>query len=271
MQDIWEKNRNSKILIAGPCVIESLDLCLEIAFEIKRVSQLYSFNPIFKASYDKANRTSTDGFRGVGIITGLDILEKVKKATDMPIITDVHEVSDVSEVSKVVDFLQVPAFLSRQTDLIIACAKSKLPTVVKKGQFLSPEACKYIEEKFYKAGGTQMMICERGNSFGYNDLIVDVTSLPRLKNACTNSKVIMDCTHSLQKPTNGTYGKTGGRSDLIEEMVKYASVMNADGLFIEVHPEPKKSPSDSENMLNLKMLDKLIYKSRKIYNCEQDD
>ncbi len=259
------RNQKNKILIAGPCVIQSWDTCYEIAIEIKRCAELYNFYPVFKASFDKANRTSYDGFRGIGIDKGLDILSKIKQRLNIPVITDVHETEQVKRVSSVVDYLQIPAFLSRQTDLIEACAKTELPVLVKKGQFLSPESCKFIEDKFYKAGGTQLLIGERGNSFGYNDLIVDVTSISRLKKSCENSKIIMDCTHSLQRP-NGIYGKTEGRGDMIEEMVKYASVMNADGIFIETHPYPELSPSDSENMIELSKLEHIIKKSRSIYD-----
>jgi 2-dehydro-3-deoxyphosphooctonate aldolase (KDO 8-P synthase) len=265
MLDISGKNQKTRILIAGPCVIQSWDTCYEIAVEIKRCAALYNFSPIFKASFDKANRTSSDGFRGIGMDKGLDVLSIIKQRLNIPIITDVHEVAQVEQVASVVDYLQVPAFLSRQTDLIEACAKTGLPVLVKKGQFLSPESCKFIEDKFYKAGGTQLLIGERGNSFGYNDLIVDVTSISRLKKSCENSKIIMDCTHSLQRP-NGVSGKTEGRGDMVEEMVKFASVMNADGLFIETHPYPELSPSDSENMLELSKFESVIKKSRLIYD-----
>jgi 2-dehydro-3-deoxyphosphooctonate aldolase (KDO 8-P synthase) len=265
MVDISGKNQKTRILIAGPCVIQSWDTCYEIALEIKRCSILYNFSPIFKASFDKANRTSYDGFRGIGIDKGLEVLSKIKQRVNIPIITDVHEVSQVQQVASVADYLQVPAFLSRQTDLIEACAKTGLPVLVKKGQFLSPESCKFIENKFYKSGGTQLLIGERGNSFGYNDLIVDVTSISRLKKSCPDSKIIMDCTHSLQRP-NGVSGKTEGRGDMVEEMVKFASVMNADGLFIETHPYPELSPSDSENMLELSKFESVIKKSRSIYD-----
>jgi 2-dehydro-3-deoxyphosphooctonate aldolase (KDO 8-P synthase) len=265
MQDTSEKNQDLKILIAGPCVIQSWDTCYEIALEIKRCSNIYNFYPIFKASFDKANRTSYDGFRGIGIDKGLEILSRIKDRVNISIITDVHDITQVDKVASVVNYLQVPAFLCRQTDLIEACAKTGLPVLVKKGQFLSPESCKYIENKFYKAGGSKLLIGERGNSFGYNDLIVDVTSISRLKKSCERSKIIMDCTHSLQRP-NGIYGKTEGRGDMIEEMVKFASIMNSDGLFIETHPYPELSPSDSENMLILNKLDSLLEVSRKIYN-----
>lgn len=265
MQDTSAKNQDLKILIAGPCVIQSWDTCYEIALEVKRCSNIYNFHPIFKASFDKANRTSYDGFRGIGIDKGLEILSRIKDRVNISIITDVHDITQVDRVASVVDYLQIPAFLCRQTDLIEACAKTGLPVLVKKGQFLSPESCKYIENKFYKAGGSKLLIGERGNSFGYNDLIVDVTSISRLKKSCERSKIIMDCTHSLQKP-NGIYGKTEGRGDMIEEMVKFASVMNSDGLFIETHPYPELSPSDSENMLMLNKLDSVLKVSRKIYN-----
>lgn len=265
MVDISEKNQKDKILIAGPCVIESLDLCVKIAKEVKRVAEEYGYKPIFKASYDKANRTSANSFRGIGMIDGIRILDQVRFITGLPFITDVHDVEQVKYVSQFSDYLQIPAFLCRQTDLIEACAKSGLPTLVKKGQFLSPESCKFIEEKFYKNSGSQMMICERGNSFGYNDLIVDVTSISRLKQSCTNSSVIMDCTHSLQRP-NTSSGKTEGRGDMIEDMVKFASIMNADGLFIETHPSPSESPSDSENILELSSLESIISISKKIYD-----
>jgi 2-dehydro-3-deoxyphosphooctonate aldolase (KDO 8-P synthase) len=265
MQDTSVKNQDLKILIAGPCVIQSWDTCYEIALEVKRCSDVYNFHPIFKASFDKANRTSHDGFRGIGIDKGLEILSRIKDRVNIQIITDVHDITQVDKVASVVDYLQVPAFLCRQTDLIEACAKTGLPVLVKKGQFLSPESCKYIENKFYKAGGSKLLIGERGNSFGYNDLIVDVTSISRLKKSCERSKIIMDCTHSLQRP-NGIYGKTEGRGDMIEEMVKFASIMNSDGLFIETHPYPELSPSDSENMLMLNKLDSVLKTSRKIYN-----
>ena len=265
MGDTLERNQKNKILIAGPCVIQSWDTCYEIAIEIKRCAELYNFYPVFKASFDKANRTSYDGFRGIGIDKGLEILNNVKERLKIDVITDVHDVSQVNKVASVVDILQIPAFLCRQTDLIEACAKTGKPTLVKKGQFLSPEACKFIENKFYKAGGSNLMIGERGNSFGYNDLIVDATSITRLKRSCLKSKIIMDCTHSLQRP-NRINGKTEGRGEMIEDMVKFASVMNADGLFIETHPYPSLSPSDSENMLELNKLEGIIKKSRLIYD-----
>jgi 2-dehydro-3-deoxyphosphooctonate aldolase (KDO 8-P synthase) len=265
MGDISATNQENKILIAGPCVIQSWDTCFEIATEVRRCGLLHNFQTIFKASFDKANRTSTDGFRGIGIDKGLEVLRNIKARLNIDIITDVHETNQVEKVASVVDYLQIPAFLCRQTDLIEACAKTGLPVLIKKGQFLSPESCKFIEDKFYNFGGNELMIGERGNTFGYNDLIVDATSITRLKKSCGRSKIIMDCTHSLQRP-NGTNGKTEGRGEMIEDMVKFASVMNADGLFIETHPYPNLSPSDSENMLELNKLEGIIKKSRLIYD-----
>lgn len=258
-------NKKSKLLIAGPCVIQSWDTCYEIALELKKVAKLYNFLPIFKGSWDKANRTSSDSFRGIDMDKSLEILSRIRESVGIPTITDVHEVSQVKMVSQNVDILQIPAFLCRQTDLIEACANTGKITMVKKGQFLSHESCSFIESKFYKAGGNRMIICERGNSFGYNDLVVDVTSISKLKKHCSNSAVVLDCTHSLQKP-NGPYGRTEGQGNYIEDMVKYGAAMNADGLFIETHPYPNLSPSDSENMLELSKLKDVISKARCIYD-----
>ena len=263
--DLYSRDKKIKILVAGPCVIEDWETSLEIAKVVKEIADKYNFLPIFKGSWDKANRTSSGSFRSIGMIDSLNILNRIKSEIGIFTITDVHESSQVEFVSKYVDFLQVPAFLSRQTDLIEACAKSGRLTLIKKGQFLSPESCKYVENKFYGAGGSRMIICERGNSFGYSDLIVDVTSIPRLKESCTKSIVGLDCTHSLQKP-NGIYGKTEGSSKYVKEMVKYGACMGSDVLFIETHPDPSKSPSDSDNMLKLSELDSVISNARKIYD-----
>jgi len=268
MVDTWGLKPKTKILIAGPCVVQDYDTCLVIAKEVKRCADLYNFSPIFKGSFVKANRTSVKGFKGIGMEEAIDILYRVKINLGIPIITDVHETSQVEYIEKFVDFLQIPAFLCRQTDLIERCAKSGLPTLIKKGQFLSPESCKFIEEKFFSSAsvGQNLMIGERGNSFGYNDLIVDVTSIQRLKNSCTKSHIILDCTHSLQIP-NTTEGRTKGKSEMIETMVKFGAVSDSDGLFIETHPDPKLSPSDSENMLDLDKLEYIIKKARNIYDC----
>jgi 2-dehydro-3-deoxyphosphooctonate aldolase (KDO 8-P synthase) len=263
MLDISEKNQDPKFLFAGPCVIEDIETCIKIAREVKRVALSNNFIPVFKASFDKANRTSYDAYRGVGLESGIFILNEVRKNIGIPVITDVHEPNQVEKLSSL-DYIQIPAFLCRQTDLIKECALSGLPTLVKKGQFLSPESCRFIEEKFYKYGGSKLFIGERGNSFGYGNLIVDATSISRLKKSCKNSFVIMDCTHSLQIPNGGEF--TGGSSDMILDMVKFASVMNSDGIFIETHPLPSSSPSDSQNILELSKLEEILSISKKIYS-----
>jgi 2-dehydro-3-deoxyphosphooctonate aldolase (KDO 8-P synthase) len=264
-EDISEEKQNRKILFAGPCVLSGYSESYEIAKKVKLDAEEHGFYPVFKASFDKANRTSSNGYRGMGIEASLEIFQSIKSNLGIEVITDVHESNQVDKISNTVDFLQVPAFLCRQTDLIEACAKSGKPTLVKKGQFLSPESVSFIEEKFYKAGGHKLIIGERGTTFGYNELIVDATSIIRMKQSCPNSLIIMDCTHSLQLPNSST-GKTGGRSHLVETMVKYGSVMNSDGLFIEVHPVPSQSPSDSDNILLLSQLNRILKISKKIYD-----
>ena len=255
MLDILEKNQKNKILIAGPCVIQSWDTCYEIAIEVKRCAELYNFYPVFKASFDKANRTSYDGFRGIGIDKGLEILNNIKERLGIDIITDVHDVSQVNKVASVVDILQIPAFLCRQTDLIEACAKTGKPTLVKKGQFLSPEACKFIEDKFYKAGGSNLMIGERGNSFGYNTLVVDFRSLPQLQSF--GCPVIFDATHSVQQP-GGQGGTSGGQREYVSPLARAAVAVGVDGLFMEIHPNPDEAMSDGPNMLPLHRLEPLL-------------
>jgi len=266
--DISENYLNNKILIAGPCVMQDLDEAIEIAKQVKSSGISHGFHPIFKASFDKANRTSKKGFRGIGMKKSLENMKYISEEVGIQTITDVHESHQVKEVSLFVDYLQVPAFLARQTDLIKACAQSGKPTMVKKPQFISHYSAQYIEEKYYGFGGTKMMICERGNTFGYTDLIVDVTSIDRLKESCPRSRVILDCTHSLQIPNKGE--KTEGNSKYIETMVKFGAVMGADGIFIETHPEPSRSPSDSENMLALDLLNSVLSKAQKIYESTQN-
>jgi 2-dehydro-3-deoxyphosphooctonate aldolase (KDO 8-P synthase) len=263
MEDTLENYQKNKILIAGPCVMENLEDSIKIAEEVKKAGKNNGFHPIFKASLDKANRTSGKAFRTIGMKKALYQLYETAKEVKIDVITDVHEPRQVKEVEQFVDYLQIPAFLARQTDLIYACAKSGKPTVIKKPQFISHESAKFIEEKYYDFGGTKMYICERGNSFGYSDLIVDVTSIQRLKESCEKSGVILDCTHSLQRPNRGS--STKGNAKYIETMVRFGSVMGADGLFIETHPEPSKSPSDSENMLPLHLLNDVLKKAKGIY------
>jgi 2-dehydro-3-deoxyphosphooctonate aldolase (KDO 8-P synthase) len=260
-----EKNQKNKpLLIAGPCIIESSELAHQIAKEVKAIADKYGMRTIFKGSYQKANRTSHGSFTGIGRKEALQILRSVRD-TGMPVITDVHETTDVTEVADYVTHLQVPAFLCRQTDLILKCSDSGLPTNIKKGQFLSPEACRFVTDKFRSGKGKEVWMCERGFSFGYNDLIVDAICIPRIKEAA-QCPVILDCTHSLQKP-NRSSGTSGGNPALVGTLAKFAFATGADGLFIEVHPNPKSSPSDSESILELSKLEEVIEAAMRIYNA----
>ena len=260
-----KKQNNKPLLIAGPCVIENQEICDIIATEVNRVASLYSMIPVFKGSFEKANRTSHLSFKGIDRHKALDILSNITSNFKMLTITDVHSPDDVEEVKDSVTWLQIPAFLSRQTDLIIACSNSMKPTLIKKGQFLSPEACEFVANKFRSGLGKALMICERGFSFGYNDLIVDATTVPRIKSS-SKCPVIVDCTHSLQKP-NRNNGTSGGNPSLVGTLANFAFATGAGGIFIEVHPDPKSSPSDSESILELNKLEEIVKESMKIYNA----
>ena len=265
MEDIMEKGQKNKpLLIAGPCIIESSELAHQIAAEVKAIALKHGLHPVFKGSYQKANRTSHGSFTSIGRKEALQILRTIRD-TGMEVITDVHETTDVAEVAEYVTHLQIPAFLCRQTDLVLKCSDSGLPTNIKKGQFLSPEACKFVADKFRSAKGKEVWMCERGFSFGYNDLIVDATCIPRIKEAA-NCPVILDCTHSLQRP-NRSNGTSGGNPSLVGTLAKFGFATGADGLFIEVHPNPKSSPSDSESILELNELEKVVESAMKIYDA----
>lgn len=250
--DISGKNRCDKILIAGPCVIEDHFISSMIAEYLVKKSKEFGYDLIFKGSYKKANRTSSRSFTGIDEREALHILSEIGRKYSIPVMTDVHETSDVDLVSPYVTHLQIPAFLCRQTELIKSCAESGKPTNIKKGQFLSPESCSHVVEKYRSFGGVGEMICERGTTFGYNELIVDATVVPRIKRAI-DTKVIIDCTHSLQKP-NRSSETTGGDPDLVSTLMNFAMSTGADGIFVEVHPVPGESPSDSESILQLDKL-----------------
>ena len=250
-------------LIAGPCVIENESKAFAIAKQLKEISENCGIGLVFKASYDKANRSSVGSFRGPGLKAGLLILSNIKEKLNVPVLTDVHCKEDVGEAAKVVDILQVPAFLCRQTDLIIECAKTGLPVNVKKGQFLAPEDMNYIIDKIEKAGGDKILISERGASFGYHNLVVDFRSLPIMKK--TGYPVIYDATHSVQLPQGGG-GTSGGNPEFIEPLSRAAAAIGVAGLFVEVHPDPKKALSDGANSLKLNMLEKFIRRIMKIDN-----
>lgn len=248
-------------LIAGPCVVESEDLCFEIAHKIKAITHILEIPFIFKASYRKANRTRIDSFTGIGNKKALQIIAGIGKELDVPTLTDIHEPHEAEMAAQYADVLQIPAFLCRQTDLLVAAAITGKPVNVKKGQFVSPEGMKHAVQKIRDAGNNAVMITERGTTFGYQDLVVDYRSIPLMKTF--NVPVIMDCTHSLQQPNQST-GITGGRPELIATIAKAAIAVGADGLFIETHSNPEKAKSDGANMLHLTKLADLLKQLLKI-------
>jgi 2-dehydro-3-deoxyphosphooctonate aldolase (KDO 8-P synthase) len=236
-------------LIAGPCVIESEEHALFMAEVIKGVTRSLNFPFIFKASYDKANRTSIRSFRGPGLAEGLRILQKVKDEVHVPVLTDVHEKDDVPKVAEVADVLQIPAFLCRQTDLVVAAAMSDRVVNIKKGQFVSPWDMKHVVEKCRTAGNDKVFVTERGASFGYNNLVVDMRSLAIMRKF---APVVFDATHSVQLPSaseNGDHAVSGGQPEFIPLLARAAVAAGVDGIFIEVHDNPKEAKSDGANAL----------------------
>ena len=242
------------LLIAGPCVIESEELCLMVAGEMKKIADRTGFNYIFKASFDKANRTSAGSFRGDGMEEGLKILQIVKDKTGVTILTDIHLPDQAQPVSEVADVLQIPAFLCRQTDLLIAAGKTGKTVNVKKGQFMAPEDMAYAVEKVASTGNNNTLLTERGSSFGYHNLVVDMRSLPIMRQF---APVIFDVTHSVQMP-GGEQGKSGGRREFAPYLAKAAAAAGVDGFFIETHPDPSKALSDGPNMIPLSEMEKLL-------------
>ena len=234
--------------IAGPCVIESRDFTLRIAEELKAIAEQLGLPLVFKASFDKANRTSGQSFRGVGIDEGLKILAEVKALTGLPITTDVHEISQVAAVAEVCDILQIPAFLARQTDLLIAAGRTGRVVNVKKGQFMAPWDMKNVVAKLREVGNQQVLLTERGTTFGYGMLVNDMRSIPWMQE--TTAPVIFDATHSVQTP--GALGdRTGGDRRMVPTLARAAVAAGCNGLFIETHPDPDRAPSDGPNMIPL--------------------
>jgi len=250
------------ILIAGPCVIESEAIVLETATGIAKIAQALNIPYIFKASYDKANRTSISSFRGLGLSTGLKILKKVKEEVGVPILTDIHEIQDVTQVAEVVDILQIPAFLCRQTDLLCAAAKSGRVINVKKGQFLSPWDMSNVVNKLEEAGTKNICLTERGSSFGYQNLVVDMRSLPVMR--ALGFPVIFDATHSVQLPGGGGTCSSGQR-EFVAPLARAAAAVGCDGFFMEVHPQPEEALSDGPNMVPLKELQGLLVQLQAIW------
>ena len=242
-------------LIAGPCVIENRDLVFEVAEAVNAVCKKLGVQYIFKASFDKANRTSASTFRGPGVTAGLAVLQEVKDKLGLPVLTDIHESSHVAQVAEVVDVLQIPAFLCRQTDLLMAAAATGNAINVKKGQFLSPQEMSQVAQKLRSAGVENLLLTERGNSFGYNTLVVDFRSLPQLQSF--GCPVIFDATHSVQQP-GGQGGTSGGQREYVAPLARAAVAVGVDGLFMEIHPNPDKALSDGPNMLPLHRLEPLL-------------
>ena len=252
---------NTFFLIAGPCVIESREETFEIANTLKTVTEKLNIPLIFKGSFKKANRTRLNSFTGIGDESAINILKEVKKELRLPITTDVHCIDDIKKVENIVDILQIPAFLCRQTDLLIYAAKTGKYINIKKGQFLSAENMKYAIEKITSSSNNNVLATERGNMFGYNDLVVDFRSIPIMKEF--DVPVVLDITHSLQQP-NMSSGITGGKPKFIETIAKAGIAVGADGIFLETHPDPQSAKSDGENMLKLDLVEDLLLKLKKI-------
>lgn len=248
-------------LMAGPCVIEGEDMALRIAEKVVSITEKLNIPYVFKGSYRKANRSRIDSFTGIGDEKALKILRKVGETFDIPTVTDIHETTEAAMAAEYVDVLQIPAFLCRQTDLLVAAANTGKIVNIKKGQFLSPAAMRFAVQKVVDAGNDNVMITERGTTFGYTDLVVDYRGIPEMREF--GFPVIMDVTHSLQQP-NQTSGVTGGLPALIETIAKAAIAVGTDGLFIETHPEPSQAKSDGANMLRLDLLEDLLVRLTRI-------
>lgn len=248
-------------LVAGPCAVESEEICMTVAEQMVKITDKLKIPYVFKGSYRKANRTRLDSFTGIGDEKALRILQKVKERFKVPITTDVHSVPEVSMAAEVVDIIQIPAFLCRQTNLLVAAAKSGKFVSIKKGQFMSPESMIHAVNKIQESGNPRVALMERGTTFGYGDLVVDFRSIPTMQGFSV--PVILDCTHSLQQP-NQASGVTGGRPALIETIAKAGIAVGVDGLFIETHPEPSIAKSDGANMLSLQNMENLLLKLIKI-------
>ena len=254
---IKHTNTSNFFLMAGPCVIEGEEIALRIAERIVKITDRLQIPYIFKGSYRKANRSRIDSFTTIGDEKALRILNKVSKEFGIPTVTDIHESDEAAMAAEYVDVLQIPAFLCRQTDLLIAAAKTGKTVNIKKGQFLSAGSMKFAVDKIVDCGNNNVILTDRGNTFGYQDIIVDYRGIPEMRSF--GVPVVMDCTHSLQQP-NQASGVTGGKPALIETIAKAAIAVGADGLFIETHPDPANAKSDGANMLQLDLLEGLLEK-----------
>lgn len=242
-------------LLAGPCVIEGEDMAMRIAESVLNITAPLAIPYVFKGSYRKANRSRIDSFTGIGDERALRILRKVRETFDIPVVTDIHEAREADIAAQYVDILQIPAFLCRQTDLLVAAARTGRMVNIKKGQFLAPESMRFAIDKVLDAGGRQVAVTDRGTMMGYGDLVVDFRGIPVMRDM--GVPVIMDATHSLQQPNTGA-GVTGGRPDMIETIARAAIAVGADGLFMETHPDPAAAKSDGANMLRLDLMPELL-------------
>ncbi len=241
--------------IAGPCVLETLPAALEIAGELKRIAGRLGVSAVFKASFDKANRTSAKAFRGVGLKAGLEMLVDVRRQTGLPVTTDVHESAQAAAVGEACDLVQIPAFLARQTDLLLAAARTGKAVNAKKGQFMAPGDMRHVVAKLGEGGCENVLLCERGTFFGYGRLVNDMRAIPQMREL--GCPVVFDATHSVQEP-GGLGDATGGNRAMVEPLARAAMAVGIDGLFTETHPDPDKSPSDGPNMIPLGLLEPVM-------------
>lgn len=257
MKELTHNPAGNFFLLAGPCVIEGEEMAMRIAEHIVRITDRLRIPYAFKGSYRKANRSRLDSFTGIGDEKALKVLEKVRRTFGIPTVTDIHTAQEAAIAAQYVDILQIPAFLCRQTDLLVAAARTGRTINIKKGQFLSPQAMRFAAEKVAETGNPDIMLTERGTTFGYQDLVIDYRGIPQMQ--AFGYPVILDATHSLQQP-NQTSGVTGGMPRLIETVAKAGIAVGADGLFIETHPQPETAKSDGANMLQLDLLEDLLTK-----------
>jgi 2-dehydro-3-deoxyphosphooctonate aldolase (KDO 8-P synthase) len=253
------------VLIAGPCVAESLDICREIAGVMKELCASKGVSYVFKASFDKANRTSGSSYRGPGIDKGLDMLSTIKREFRVPVLTDVHLPSQAAEIAEVVDFLQIPAFLCRQTDLLLACGETGVPVNIKKGQFMAPEDMKGAVEKVESTGNRSVALTERGAAFGYHNLVVDMRSLVTMR--ALGSPVVFDATHSVQIP-GGLGHASGGRREFVRPLARAAAAVGVDALFLETHPRPDQAKSDGPNSVDFETAELILDDIARIHGLQ---